>query len=74
MLIHDWEPFKAAIAAYWVGVFVHEKELIFNDQITQYQRKLKIDLADEVGADLSDKEIIKDKINKDRDVYNPYEN
>ena len=51
-----------------------EKELIFNEKITEYQRKLKLDLQEEVGADLSDKEIIKDKINKNRDVYNPYEN
>ena len=49
-----------------------EKELIFNEQITQYQRKLKIDLQDEVGANLEDKEQTKDLINKDRDVYNPY--
>ena len=51
------------------GMSQFEKELIFNDQITQYQRKLKIDLQDEVGADLSDKEQTKDLINKDRDVY-----
>jgi len=54
------------------GMSQFEKELIFNEQITQYQRKLKIDLQDEVGANLSDKEETKDKINKDRDVYNPY--
>ena len=54
------------------GMSQFEKELIFNEQITQYQRKLKIDLQDEVGADLSDKEQTKDLINKDRDVYNPY--
>ena len=54
------------------GMSQFEKELIFNEQITQYQRKLKIDLQDEVGANLEDKEETKDKINKDRDVYNPY--
>tara|TARA_R100001440_G_scaffold778_1_gene2533 strand:- start:3639 stop:5339 length:1701 start_codon:yes stop_codon:yes gene_type:complete len=48
-----------------------EKELIFNELVAEYSRKIKLDLQDQVGADLDSNIEEKDKIQKRRSI-NPF--